>query len=64
MLSRVLLGVQDKENPRGRKVKAGRGGGGSGDSCCPRCMGGKSFKNKWTPGPNSFSSSCDIKTQG
>lgn len=62
---KCALGVQDKEKPRGRmRVKAGRRGGDSGDSCCPRCREGKSFKNKWSPASKAFGSSRDIKIQG
>lgn len=27
----------------------------------PEAMGGKSFKNKWSPGSYAFGSSCDVK---
>ena len=32
--------------------------------CCPRHMGGKSFKSKWSPELNTFRRSCDIGIQG
>ena len=29
----------------------------------PEAMGGKRFKNKWSPGTCAFGSSCDIRIQ-
>lgn len=65
VLSSVLSGVQDKEESVSTmRKKAGREGGDSGDSCCPRFMGGKSSNNKWSPESNALGSSCDIRIQG
>ena len=55
----MLLGI--KWNSWKNKEKESRGGGDSGVIVTPEAMGGKSFKNKWSPGSYAFGSSCDIR---